>query len=326
MKKLTLFATLLALIVIVLGAYTRLSDAGLGCPDWPGCYGQLTVPQNEIAKAKASLLYQQTVEPEKAWIEMVHRYLAGTLGLCIFALAVWSLCRRKEEGLSVLPLMTAGLVIFQALLGMWTVTLKLSPPIILLHLLGGLAILSLLWWQFLRLQQTPPQTPQRQMLRPWIISGIVLLIIQIGLGGWTSANYAALICPDFPYCQGVLLPSMKLGAFFSGTEIATLNIQRVTIHMVHRIGALIVGLYLAFLALKVILTPPSSGLRGYGIAIACLLIAQISLGILNIVLLLPLQTAVPHNMVAAILLLALITLLAQCYPARIRSSSGRNHV
>lgn len=325
MKKLTFFATLLALIVIVLGAYTRLSDAGLGCPDWPGCYGQLTVPQTEVAMAKASTLYQQTVEPQKAWTEMIHRYLAGTLGLCIFGLAIWSLCRRGDRGIPYLPLMTAGLVIFQALLGMWTVTLKLSPPIILLHLFGGLAILSLLWWQFLRLQQKPAQTEQRQQLRPWVSIGIVLLVIQIGLGGWTSANYAALICPDFPYCQGTLLPSMKLGAFFSGTEIATENIQRVTIHMTHRLGALIIGLYLAFLALKVILAPRTSGLRNYGIAIACLLVGQISLGVLNVVWLLPLQTAVPHNMLAALLLLALITLLSQCYPQRIYSS-GRNHV
>lgn len=319
MRTLTLLATLLALCVVVLGAYTRLTDAGLGCPDWPGCYGHLAVPGTPQGIATASAQFNQAVEPRKAWTEMTHRYLAATLGLCVVILGGYALLRSKRQHYgAALPLFLVGLVVFQGLLGMWTVTLKLSPPIILLHLLGGLSVLSLLWWQFLRLH--PSRTAlstEAKSLHPWIVGGIGLLVLQIALGGWTSANYAAIICPDFPYCQGQLIPPMKLSAFFSGFAIATENTQLVTIHMAHRFGAIIVATYLGLLALGLIFSKKNQGVRPYGFCIGALLITQVSLGILNILWSLPLKTAVLHNLVAALLLLSLVALLARCQPPSI---------
>ena len=206
-----LFACALALVVVVLGAYVRLSHAGLGCPDWPGCYGHLLgVPESTQEIEQANTAYpQRVVESDKAWKEVIHRYLAGALGLVIVFLAFLAIKNRNAPRQPIrLPVFLVGLVIFQALLGMWTVTLLLKPVIVMLHLLGGLAISSLLWWLFLT---TKPMTVDEQQstitsMRPIIVFGLLLLVGQIILGGWTSANYAALACPDFPTCQGQWWP------------------------------------------------------------------------------------------------------------------------
>ena len=312
MKKLILFACLLALLVIVLGAYTRLSDAGLGCPDWPGCYGHLAVPQSLQAINQAEAAFQQTVEPRKAWIEMIHRYLAGTLGLCILVIAGMGIKRKHY-----LPLAIVFIVIFQALLGMWTVTLKLYPPIILLHLFGGLTVLSLLWWYFLHYDKQPRySTLQKSTVAVFV--GIGLLLLQIALGGWTSANYAALICPDFPYCQGQLIPPLDIASFFQPSTSTNHNTMLVTIHMLHRFGAVLVGSYLLLLGIVLLIKTQSCACRLLSLGLLLLLTLQIVLGILNVVLLLPMATAVLHNMIAAILLVTLLTIAKQCQAANNR--------
>lgn len=310
MKILTLLACVLALIVIVLGAYTRLSDAGLGCPDWPGCYGQLTVPKDPGVIKTIEAQYQQPLVAEKAWTEMIHRYCAGTLGILVLLIAGLTLRKRQKiKSQHVLPLAIVILVIIQALLGMWTVTLKLEPYIILLHLFGGLSILSLLWWLFLTKATSKASPASELKLRCWIIGAIVVLLLQIALGGWTSANYAALVCPDFPFCQGRLLPAIDLSAFTLGQGLSKGNLELVSIHMSHRIGAMITGTYLGILSLWVFFRIKRPSIRVNALIILALLITQITLGVLNIVWLLPMTSAVGHNMIAALLLLSLLTLL-----------------
>lgn len=200
--RLALFACLLAFVVVVLGAYTRLADAGLGCPDWPGCYGQLIVPTTEADVTDKAYLEQRPLEPAKGWKEMIHRYFAGTLGLVILALAIWSVVRRKYPGQPVwLPLFLLVLVIIQALLGMWTVTLQLKPVVVMGHLLGGLTTLALLVLLALisrLLTEKVRLDLQPKAWRAYAVMGLVILAVQIALGGWTSSNYAVLACPIFP--------------------------------------------------------------------------------------------------------------------------------
>jgi cytochrome c oxidase assembly protein subunit 15 len=219
--------TLYALAVVLIGAWTRLADAGLGCPDWPGCYGFLSVPQTEAAIDTANARYPDApFEAQKAWPEMIHRFVAGFLGLGIFALAAHAWLRAGREEPRWLPLGLAGLVVAQAAFGMWTVTLRLWPQIVTLHLLGGFATLALLWLYSLRLADLQPQPQPRTLGAAAVAAGpaaapvaaawpglatlaalaLVAVIGQVALGGWTSSNYAALACPDFPTCQGSLLP------------------------------------------------------------------------------------------------------------------------
>lgn len=329
-QRLTLIATGLALCVIVLGAYVRLSDAGLGCPDWPGCYGQLDVPQGERQIAQANASYpERPVEVAKAWKEMIHRYLAGALGLFIVALAVMAWRRRFEpQQPVVLPLTLVGLVVFQALLGMWTVTLLLKPVIVMAHLLGGLTTLGLLWWLAVRHGKylpTAPMTAQIKALRPWVLIGLVLVIGQVTLGGWTSANYAALACPDFPTCQTQWWPPMNFEEAFTlwrGTGVSYEggvldNNARVTIHVAHRIGALLVVIYLSWLTVHIFLKTRHSLVRITALMMALLMVIQVSLGIANVVQALPLPVAVAHNGVAALLILALVSINHELRPRNV---------
>jgi cytochrome c oxidase assembly protein subunit 15 len=250
--RLAILATLLAFLVVMLGAYTRLKDAGLGCPDWPTCYGQIIVPDTPQRVLVASEHFPgQVIEASKAWAEMVHRYVAGTLGLLIMVIAFLVLRKRNLPNQPIsLPIVLIALVIFQALLGKWTVTMRLLPVVVMSHLLGGMAILSLLWLLAMRLGNFFANTKKNittKTLRPWVMTGLVIVAAQIFLGGWTSANYAALICPDFPFCQGHLIPSlnfqhafhfwMSLGPNYQGGILD--NTARVTIQMMHRFGALI---------------------------------------------------------------------------------------
>lgn len=325
-RRIALIATVLTLCVVILGAYVRLSHAGLGCPDWPGCYGYLRVPVkgHQITQANA-VFPERPLETDKAWKEMIHRYLAGILGLLIMALAMLAWWRRRESGQPLaLPLFLLGLVIFQALLGMWTVTLLLKPVVVMAHLLGGLATLALLWWLVLRQGGVVPATGEieNRSLRPWMLVGLLVIIGQIALGGWTSANYAALACPDFPTCQTQWWPAMDfqeafilwrgLGISYEGGVLD--NDARVTIHMTHRLGAAIVLIYLGWLSWRILMTANSKVLRGTGMIMVLLLIAQIGLGIANVVLSLPLPIAVAHNGVAALLVLTLVALNHLLYP------------
>ncbi len=321
-RRIALVATALALFVVVLGAYVRLSDAGLGCPDWPGCYGHFTVPEADHHVAAANEAYpDRPVEAHKAWKEMIHRYFASTLGLLIIALAFIGWKNKRIPGQQYrLPLFLVGLVIFQGLLGMWTVTIKLNPTIVMSHLIGGMTTLSLLWWLSLRQSKMfLPHSSYPTQLKPFTgiaTIGLIIVAFQIMLGGWTSANYAALVCADFPTCQGYLMPPTDFAEAFDlwrGTEInfeggVLDNTARMTIHFVHRIGALITFLFIGWLGLKLVFGSDVAMLNRLGRILLFLLIAQISLGIANVLLSLPLLVAVAHNGVGALLLLTLVTL------------------
>lgn len=319
LRRLIYAASLLALVVVVLGAYTRLGDAGLGCPDWPGCYGELLVPETEHAVRDKEYLAQRPLEPAKAWKEMIHRYFAGTLGLFILAIAILSWRRRSEPGHPVwLPVFLVGLVIFQALLGMWTVTLQLKPVIVMGHLLGGFATLSLLVLLYLRTGVN--RVSATAGLGYLAGLALIILVTQIALGGWTSSNYAALACPDFPTCQGAWMPETDFKEGFILWRGLGINYEfgvlehpaRTAIHLAHRIGALVTLFVLALVAFRAILRDESE-LRSTGWLVAVLLLIQISLGIGNVVLQLPLLVAVAHNAVAVLLLLSLVRLNYQTW-------------
>ncbi|QKT03287.1 COX15/CtaA family protein [Ectothiorhodospiraceae bacterium 2226] len=314
--RLAQFAVVLTLIVVVLGAYVRLSDAGLGCPDWPGCYGYMMVTQAIANEPVATEAFpERPLEADKAWKEMVHRYAAGLLGLTVATMAWLAWRRRRDPGQPLgLPLFLVGLIVFQALLGMWTVTLLLKPAIVMLHLLGGFATLALLWLLVLT-QWRLPAVPVAGALRAMAAGALLVLVGQIALGGWTSANYAALACPDFPTCQTEWWPEMDfreafvpwrgIGVDYEGGILE--NDARVAIHMTHRLGALLTTFVLALLAFLV-LRADSRALRVAGWAMLGLLALQVSLGLANVLLSLPLSIAVAHNGVAALLLLSLVTL------------------
>jgi cytochrome c oxidase assembly protein subunit 15 len=318
----------LALVVVVLGAYVRLSHAGLSCPDWPGCYGQLVVPADEKDVASANLAYpQRPVDAERAWKEMIHRYLAGLLGLAIVVMAIAAYRRRHDPAQPVaVPLLLVALVLFQALLGMWTVTLLLKPLVVVAHLLGGLGTAALCWWVFLRHRSVPaaggPPAKALRVPRRLAAAAIAVLLAQITLGGWTSANYAALACVDFPLCQGRLWPDMDfgqaflpwrgLGRSYEGGVLA--GDARVAIHLTHRLGALLTFLYLGFVAVYLMRAGADRRLAVAAGVMLMLLAAQLLLGIGNVVLHLPIAVAVAHNAGAALLLLATVSVYHRASP------------
>jgi len=316
-RPVVLCSVVLTFLVIVVGAYVRLEDAGLGCPDWPGCYGQLLgVPDevHEVAKAEQAFP-GKTVDAGRAWKEMFHRYLAGTLGLLVLAIAAIAWRMRSETSRT--PWLAFALVLlvaFQATLGMWTVTMLLKPAIVTLHLLGGMTTLAVLTWLALReLDPQPAPAAIARAFRPWAAAGLAVLFVQIALGGWVSANYAALACTDFPSCHGEWLPKMDFeNAFHVLRELgvtaagAPLSYEALTaIHWSHRLAALVTLGYVGFLALWALRTPP---LRVVGAALLVLLLAQAGLGIANVLLRLPVVLAAAHNAGAALLLAALVVL------------------
>lgn len=322
-RTLALFSCALALLVVVLGAYVRLSDAGLGCPDWPGCYGHLLgVPEStqEILQANQAFP-ERAVEADKAWKEMIHRYLAGVLGILIVFMAAMALRNRKDPGQPVgWPVFLVFLVVFQSLLGMWTVTLLLKPVIVMLHLIGGFAVLSLLWWTYLSTGTERLIYRQRldPAILPMLVIGLLLLIGQIILGGWTSANYAALACTDFPTCQGQWWPPMDFREGFvfwrgigTNYEFGVLdNPARTAIHLSHRYMAVVVAGYWAILLVYLLATSnATASLRTAGVVTLLLLLIQLTLGVSNIVMHLPIAVAVMHNGGAALLLLSVVTLV-----------------
>jgi cytochrome c oxidase assembly protein subunit 15 len=317
--RLSVFASILALFVIVLGAYTRLTHAGLGCPDWPGCYGHALAPtavsQIDVAKSPFPL---ELITPDKAWTEMVHRYFAFTLATLTVLIAFFGLWRALQQKQNAfVPLALIACIIFQALLGKWTVTWKLLPAIVMGHLLGGLVVLSLLWTQALILLK--PRLPQMQSfsaLRLPVLIALLLVFFQIALGGWVSSNYAAIICPHFPMCDQTLIPPLDFKHAFNLFVPIGINyyggnldyIARVTIQMTHRYGAFVIVTYLSLLGLWLISSRTVRRLRPLGLLILLLLAIQFSLGVLNVVWVLPLPIAVAHNGFAALLLLTLVTL------------------
>jgi len=364
-QRLAWAATGLTLVVIVAGAWVRLTDAGLGCPDWPGCYGMVTWPSSteHVDRANAEWGHVRMVESGKAFREMFHRYLAGFLGLVILALAFLAWKNRSRPGQPVvLPMIILGLVIFQAALGMWTVTLLLKPAIVTAHLLGGMATFGLLLW--LALSSSPrahsPTLPARAQhtaviialavvcvqialggmatfgLLLWlalsssprahsptlparaqhtaVIIALAVVCIQIALGGWVSTNYAALACTSFPTCHGEWWPSMNfaegfriwrgIGVDYEGGVLD--EPARVAIQMAHRIWAVVVVAIMAWLLVRLW---RAEDLRKLAVVAGIVLLAQISIGIYNVVGGLPLANAVAHNGMAAVLLGVLLLML-----------------
>ena len=312
--KLSLIAVVLAFTVVLLGAYTRLVDAGLGCPDWPGCYGFISVPDEQHELDIAIEAYPHApVEAEKAWPEMIHRYFAGSLGLLVAALAVIGFINRsKNEQPLILSYSLLGIIIFQAALGMWTVTLGLLPIIVMGHLLGGFITLTLLLLLFLNIRHNNP-VAWASSIRTLALLGVIIVFLQIMLGGWTSTNYAAIICTDFPTCQGNLIPPLDFSGAFTVTTEGLNNYQgghlgndaRVTIQWLHRLGALITTCYLLFLIFKLV----TNGWKKFAGWLLLVLAAQVTLGISNVIFSLPLPVAVAHNGVAVLLLMSLATLV-----------------
>ncbi|MCQ8897665.1 COX15/CtaA family protein [Limnobacter humi] len=317
-KRLVMFATVLTFGLIMLGAYVRLSDAGLGCPDWPGCYGKLT-PSHAAADIAAAVQEQGgdhgPVSIPKAWKEMVHRYIASFLGLVIISIAVMAWRKRHELRQSpVLATALVGVVCLQGAFGAWTVTLLLKPAIVTGHLIGGMSVLGLLTWLWLR-QTTPARTvsPPRDSQRlVWLArAGLLVVCAQIILGGWVSTNYAAVVCTDFPTCQGSYWPTMEFNhAFHIVRELGEtpdgqlLNVSSLTaIHFTHRMGAIVVTAVLLTLALALWRTP---GRQALALKVVGVLTLQIAMGIGNVVFHLPLWLAVLHNGGAALLLVTLI--------------------
>ena len=328
MRRLALAAAVLALVVVVLGAYTRLADAGLGCPDWPGCYGQLGAPQTPAAVRAAEALYPDApVEVGKAWIEMVHRYFATALGALILVMAILAV-RAKGATPRALPLALLVLVVLQGAFGAWTVTLKLWPQVVTAHLLGGFATLALLWLLALRLGAgsqalrpaprpcgldepnagpLPARWHSLDQLTAWALAVVVL---QVALGGWVTSNYAALACPDFPTCHGQWAPPMDFRQGFDILQAVGPNYlggmldseARVAIQFTHRLGAVVVLAVVGLLCWRLLtakhfLAPWVTGI----------LAVQLALGILNVLLALPLWVATAHNAGGALLLLSLVT-------------------
>jgi len=315
-KKFALITTALTLCVVVLGAYVRLSDAGLGCPDWPGCYGTLTVPQSAGALEEAHKAYPEApVEEAKAWKEMIHRYLAGILGLFVFALFIQGWRERHSIKVSPwLPTVLTGVVGFQAVLGMWTVTMLLKPAVVTMHLMGGMTTLAILTW----ITHRHWGVVSANLLvssgeRFFVRVAILILAMQIFLGGWTSTNYAALACTDFPTCHGVWIPDMDFANAFHWFRELGENLQGkpmdlsayVAIQWIHRVGALVTLLYLGSLGLSLM---KQVQLKASAIVMLVLLAIQIGLGVANLILHLPIVLAVAHNMVAALLLMSVVVL------------------
>ena len=316
-RKLVWIAVFYTFFVVVVGAYVRLSDAGLGCPDWPGCYGELTPHQAKDDIAKAVDEQGGTHGPvslAKAWKEMFHRYIAGGLGLLILAIAVIALRQRAVLGQS--PWLAVSLpfvVLFQAALGMWTVTMLLKPVIVTLHLLGGLTTLALLVWLGLRQERFRQVSAAAARLRPWAALAMLIVIAQIALGGWVSTNYAALACIDLPTCHGEWFPQMdfrhgfqlvrELGMTAAGTHLSYDAIT--AIHWTHRVGALVTFFFVGGFALALART---DGFGRFGAALLAVLLAQVGLGIANVLGGLPLAVAAAHNAGAAILLVTMVVI------------------
>jgi cytochrome c oxidase assembly protein subunit 15 len=315
-RRLALAGALLAAAVVVLGAWVRLTNAGLGCPDWPGCYGHI-YPNAGHGDPQTGFRFG------KALHEMIHRYFAGTLVLVIATLLVWAVRYRKDRDQPLIPPALLFVVVcLQGALGALTVTLLLKPLIVTAHLFGGLTTLGLLWW--LSLDPERRQLTAREAgLRKYAFVGLAALIVQIALGGWTSSNYAAVACPDLPTCQHSWWPRMDFGDAFvlwRGLDIdyeggVLANPARMAIHFTHRLGALIAGSILISLGVLVATSADGRRLRAAGGLLVLAVLLQISLGVATVHFGVPLSVATLHNAGAAFLVISMLWLLRALWPA-----------
>lgn len=368
--RLAWFAMIMTASTIMFGAFVRLSDAGLSCPDWPTCYGQATWPRHVEETLGHPAADIRPLETHKAWREQVHRFLAGALGIEILTLALLATRRRRFGSAAVvtacvlvaagIPLymmgwqalasvlaitgeailllaalrwtnidlaraavLTLAVVIFQALLGMWTVTLLLKPIVVMGHLLGGMLMFAMLVWMAWRATHLPITLAEAPRLKTLLRIGVAVLVTQIALGGWVSANYAALACgggsaslDNFPRCANQWWPQQNhvegftlwrgIGVDYEGGILD--GASRIAIQMGHRLFAVVVAGYLLWLALRLFRVP---SMRGWAAVLALGLLAQVTLGILNVKLALPLAVAVMHNGGAVLLLFVMVSLLAR---------------
>ncbi|MFN3712652.1 MAG: COX15/CtaA family protein [Alcanivoracaceae bacterium] len=319
-RRLTLAAVLLTAAVIMLGAWTRLADAGLGCPDWPGCYGHM-----DVRKAISYVNSRNEVDPGtyreafKTVPEMVHRYFAGFLGMLILAIAVLAWRNRTVANQPVaLPMTLLMIVICQGILGKWTVTMGLQPTIVMLHLLGGFTTITLLCWLAAKLYGWPRflNDCDVRALRGMTTLAIATVILQIALGGWTTANYAAVVCTELPICEKGWTDHINFRDAFTfwghehdkpDYEFGVLeNDARTTIHVMHRFGALAVLLVVGALVLRILRSARCHFHRNFGLIIGALLLWQIALGLGNVIFKVPLAMAVAHNFFAVVLLISLV--------------------
>ena len=312
-KNLSLFGICMAFVVIALGAWTRLVDAGLGCPDWPGWYGFVGFPINEAEIAIAESRYPTfPYDINKAIPEVVHRYFAAALGLLAIFLVYLSFRKTNDKSIQGWSCFLLIFICIQGTFGYLTVSLKLLPIIVTIHLFGGFTTLLLLYFIYLKSRNFEILN-QINISNLKVISGIALavLIFQIFLGVWTSTNYASLACADFPTCQGSYLPEMDFkNGFNLNQEVGPNylyglldNPARVAIHYSHRISALLVTFIFLILMSRLWFSEAAPLASTLGI----LLLTQITLGIINVVYVLPLYVAIAHNLVAACLLLATFT-------------------
>jgi heme a synthase len=322
----------LAAIVVVVGAWVRLTDAGLGCPDWPGCYGHIhpAAVVERIADANAAYP-DRPFNYQKALHEMVHRYIATALGLVIIGLALLSWRNRRDpQQPRVLPWVLLGVVCAQGALGAFTVTLLLKPLFVTLHLIGGLTTLALLWWLSLAPERRDVKAAERPVRRLAVVAALAL-VLQLLLGGWTSANYAAVACPDFPTCQGSWWPRKDfreafvlwrgLGIDYEGGVLD--HPARTAIHYTHRIGAVVAAVALFALALGAWRRAQTRTVRLAAALLAAALVLQWLIGINLIWRGFPLWLGTAHNAGAALLLLATLTLVRYLWPSRVLGFAPR---
>jgi cytochrome c oxidase assembly protein subunit 15 len=319
----------LTLDLIMFGAFTRLTDSGLGCPDWPGCYGHSNpLSADESIRAAETALPSGPVTVTKAWIEMLHRYFAMAVGVLIIALTALAWRRRHADAQQGPWLATAilGAVCLQGAFGAWTVTLKLQPLIVTLHLLGGMMLLALLVWLTLR-ERPRPVAPAAASLRVPAAVALALLVAQIALGGWVSSNYAVMACPDFPLCQGGLTPDADYFAGFTlwrdlgrdGIGAPIVFQALVAVHWAHRVAALVVFAVLGWLAWR---AWSSAGIASLARVLAGLLLLQFATGLSNIVLQWPLLLAVLHTGGAALLVSVMVAINYRAWQARAQTASA----
>ena len=321
--RLALFSALCAFFMLLIGSYAHLSNAGLGCPDWPGCYGRLFAPTTAQELNESRQYAPRPLDEEaKEWKETLHRYVSGALGLLMFRLLYlgWQLKKRYRKQQVVIPAVVFMLVFSQTILGALTIKLQFKPLIMMSHLITSLSILGLLWWVALREQRfwkpVSAAAPVLEDLRPRAFIGLILVAVQIILGGWNSANYAALACPDFPTCRGVWWPNMDfvdgfvlwqdLGFEYEGGMLSLA--ASTAVHMAHRIGAVITFMYIGWLGLHTMRIGYESNLCRYGFLVLVLVSGQMFLGAANVLLHLPIILGVSHTGLAALLLLGIITL------------------
>lgn len=324
LTRLAVIGVLVTATVVALGAWTRLADAGLGCPDWPTCYGSITVPLSEQAIARANELYpEQPLVAAKAWPEMIHRHFAKAIGLlCIFMAGFALLARRRGEsdvpaGHAVFLLL---MVCLQGAFGAWTVTMKLFPPVVTAHLLFGFATFTTLFLLALRLSpflRASGNAGVRALL-PVTVLALVVLVAQIALGGWTASNYAATMCTGLPICQDGWVGILDWREAFAIHTYAGTTFEfaphldtaaKLTIHVAHRLGAIVATGVLLLLALLLWRRGGAGRYRRFAGVITLVLAVQVALGISNVVFHLPLSVAVAHNFVALLLLQVLAALI-----------------